>query len=546
MAAALARQTPKAANMAKQAPTMAVAARQFSASATQQKSKAALSEISSILEERILGAAPAANLEETGRVLSIGDGIARVYGLKNIQAEEMVEFSSGLKGMALNLEPDNVGVVVFGNDKLIKEGDVVKRTGAIVDVPVGMECLGRVVDALGNPIDGKGPLGSSERFRVGLKAPGIIPRQSVSEPMQTGIKAVDSLVPIGRGQRELIIGDRQTGKTAVAIDAIINQKGFNEADDAKKKLYCIYVAIGQKRSTVAQIVKRLTDADAMKYTIVVSATASDAAPLQYLAPYSGVAMGEYFRDNGMHAVIIFDDLSKQAVAYRQMSLLLRRPPGREAYPGDVFYLHSRLLERAAKMSDAMGGGSLTALPIIETQAGDVSAYIPTNVISITDGQIFLETELFYKGIRPAINVGLSVSRVGSAAQTKSMKQVAGSMKLELAQYREVAAFAQFGSDLDAATQQLLNRGVRLTELLKQGQYVPMPIEDQVAVIYCGVRGFLDKVEPSKITAFEAAFIEHVKGSHQGLLDQIRKDGTLSADSDAKLNEIVKAFIASWA
>merc|ERR1712211_20409 len=536
MAAALARQTPKAANMAKQAPTMAVAARQFSASATQQKSKAALSEISSILEERILGAAPAANLEETGRVLSIGDGIARVYGLKNIQAEEMVEFSSGLKGMALNLEPDNVGVVVFGNDKLIKEGDVVKRTGAIVDVPVGMECLGRVVDALGNPIDGKGPVNEAFRARVGVKAPGIIPRQSVREPMQTGIKAVDSLVPIGRGQRELIIGDRQTGKTVVAIDAIINQKGFNEADDTKKKLYCIYVAIGQKRSTVAQIVKRLTDADAMKYTIVVSATASDAAPLQYLAPYSGVAMGEYFRDNGMHAVIIFDDLSKQAVAYRQMSLLLRRPPGREAYPGDVFYLHSRLLERAAKMSDAMGSGSLTALPIIETQAGDVSAYIPTNVISIADGQIFLETELFYKGIRPAINVGLSVSRVGSAAQTKSMKQVAGSMKLELAQYREVAAFAQFGSDLDAATQQLL----------KQGQYVPMPIEDQVAVIYCGVRGFLDKVDPSKITAFEAAFIEHVKGSHQGLLDQIRKDGTLSADSDAKLNEIVKAFIASWA
>merc|ERR1719237_1583274 len=409
-----------------------------------------------------------------------------------------------------------------------------------------MECLGRVVDALGNPIDGKGPLGSSERFRVGLKAPGIIPRQSVSEPMQTGIKAVDSLVPIGRGQRELIIGDRQTGKTAVAIDAIINQKGFNDADDAKKKLYCIYVAIGHKRSTVAQIVKRLTDADAMKYTIVVSATASDAAPLQYLAPYSGVAMGEFFRDNGQHALIIFDDLSKQAVAYRQMSLLLRRPPGREAYPGDVFYLHSRLLERAAKMNEeTMGGGSLTALPIIETQAGDVSAYIPTNVISITDGQIFLETELFYKGIRPAINVGLSVSRVGSAAQTKSMKQVAGSMKLELAQYREVAAFAQFGSDLDAATQQLLNRGVRLTELLEQGQYVPMPIEDQVAVIYCGVRGFLDKVDPSKITAFEAAFIEHVKGSHQGLLDQIRTDGTLSADSDAKLNEIVKAFIASW-
>merc|ERR1712117_211400 len=531
--------------MAKQAPTMAVAARQFSASATQQKSKAASGEISSILEDRVLGAAPAVNLEETGRVLSIGDGIARVYGLKNIQAEEMVEFSSGLKGMALNLEPDNVGVVVFGNDKLIKEGDVVKRTGAIVDVPVGMEVLGRVVDALGNPIDGKGPLGTQEKFRVGLKAPGIIPRQSVSEPMQTGIKAVDSLVPIGRGQRELIIGDRQTGKTAVAIDTIINQKRFNEAGDAKKKLYCIYVAVGQKRSTVAQIVKRLTDADAMKYTIVVSATASDAAPLQYLAPYSGVAMGEYFRDNGMHAVIIFDDLSKQAVAYRQMSLLLRRPPGREAYPGDVFYLHSRLLERAAKMSDAMGGGSLTALPVIETQAGDVSAYIPTNVISITDGQIFLETELFYKGIRPAINVGLSVSRVGSAAQTKSMKQVAGSMKLELAQYREVAVFAQFGSDLDAATQQLLNRGVRLTELLKQGQYVPMPIEDQVAVIYCGVRGFLDKIDPSKITEFEKQFIAHVKGTQQALLNQIAAGGTLSADSDAALNKVVTEFMAGF-
>jgi len=546
MAAALARQGPKAAQLSKQIPSLSVAARQLSTSSKLDAAKAGAGEISSILEERVLGAAAAVNLEETGRVLSIGDGIARVYGLKNIQAEEMVEFSSGLKGMALNLEPDNVGVVVFGNDKLIKEGDVVKRTGAIVDVPVGQEILGRVVDALGNPIDGKGPIPCKERYRVGLKAPGIIPRQSVKEPMQTGIKAVDSLVPIGRGQRELIIGDRQTGKTAVAIDTIINQKRFNEAGDRKKMLYCIYVAVGQKRSTVAQIVKRLTDADAMKYTIVVSATASDAAPLQYLAPYSGVAMGEFFRDNGMHAVIIFDDLSKQAVAYRQMSLLLRRPPGREAYPGDVFYLHSRLLERAAKMSDAMGGGSLTALPVIETQAGDVSAYIPTNVISITDGQIFLETELFYKGIRPAINVGLSVSRVGSAAQTKSMKQVAGSMKLELAQYREVAAFAQFGSDLDAATQQLLNRGVRLTELLKQGQYVPMPIEDQVAVIYCGVRGFLDKVDPSKITAFEAAFIEHVKGSHQGLLDQIRKDGTLSADSDAKLNEIVKAFIASWA
>merc|ERR1711997_528656 len=408
MAAALARQTPKAANMAKQVPALSVAARQLSTSSQRNGAKAGSGEISSILEERVLGAAPAANLEETGRVLSIGDGIARVYGLKNIQAEEMVEFSSGLKGMALNLEPDNVGVVVFGNDKLIKEGDVVKRTGAIVDVPVGTELLGRVVDALGNPIDGAGPIGNKDRFRVGLKAPGIIPRQSVREPMQTGIKAVDSLVPIGRGQRELIIGDRQTGKTAVAIDTIINQKRFNDGDDAKKKLYCIYCAVGQKRSTVAQIVKRLTDADAIKYSIVVSATASDAAPLQYLAPYSGCAMGEYFRDNGMHALIIYDDLSKQAVAYRQMSLLLRRPPGREAYPGDVFYLHSRLLERAAKMNDNQGGGSLTALPIIETQAGDVSAYIPTNVISITDGQIFLETELFYKGIRPAINVGLSV------------------------------------------------------------------------------------------------------------------------------------------
>merc|ERR1711915_511323 len=427
-----------------------------------------------------------------------------------------------------------------------KEGDVVKRTGAIVDVPVGKEILGRVVDALGNPIDGKGPLGTQEKFRVGLKAPGIIPRQSVSEPMQTGIKAVDSLVPIGRGQRELIIGDRQTGKTAVAIDTIINQKRFNDGDDPKKKLFCIYVAVGQKRSTVAQIVKRLTDADAMKYTTVVSATASDAAPLQYLAPYSGVAMGEYFRDNGMHAVIIYDDLSKQAVAYRQMSLLLRRPPGREAYPGDVFYLHSRLLERAAKMNEEThAGGSLTALPVIETQAGDVSAYIPMNVISITDGQIFLESELFYKGIRPAINVGLSVSRVGSAAQTKSMKQVAGSMKLELAQYREVAAFAQFGSDLDAATQQLLNRGVRLTELLKQGQYVPMPIEDQVAVIYCGVRGFLDKIDPAKITEFEKQFLAHIKGTQKPLLDQIGADGHLSPESDAALNKIVSAFVAGF-
>merc|ERR1711981_632628 len=545
MAAALARQAPKAAQVSKQVPSLSVAARQLSTSSQLNGAKAASGEISSILEERVLGAAPAVNLEETGRVLSIGDGIARVYGLKNIQAEEMVEFSSGLKGMALNLEPDNVGVVVFGNDKLIKEGDVVKRTGAIVDVPVGSELLGRVVDALGNPIDGAGPIGNKDRQRVGLKAPGIIPRQSVSEPMQTGIKAVDSLVPIGRGQRELIIGDRQTGKTAVAIDTIINQKRFNDGDDAKKKLYCIYCAVGQKRSTVAQIVKRLTDADAIKYTIVVSATASDAAPLQYLAPYSACAMGEYFRDNGMHALIIYDDLSKQAVAYRQMSLLLRRPPGREAYPGDVFYLHSRLLERAAKMSDAMGGGSLTALPVIETQAGDVSAYIPTNVISITDGQIFLETELFYKGIRPAINVGLSVSRVGSAAQIKAMKQVAGSMKLDLAQFRDLAAFAQFGSDLDAATQQLLNRGVRLTELLKQGQYVPMAIEEQVAAIYCGVRGFLDKVDPAKITDFEKKFSEHVKATNKPLLETIAKDGHLSEASDKALNAVVKEFMATY-
>uniref|UniRef100_A0A2L2XZ79 ATP synthase subunit alpha n=1 Tax=Parasteatoda tepidariorum TaxID=114398 RepID=A0A2L2XZ79_PARTP len=508
-------------------------------------SQAGAAEVSSILDERILGYTPLAELEETGRVLSIGDGIARVYGLTNIQAEEMVEFSSGLKGMALNLEPDNVGIVVFGNDRLIKEGDIVKRTGAIVDVPVGPEILGRVVDALGNPIDGKGPIPCKQRARVGVKAPGIIPRISVREPMLTGIKAVDSLVPIGRGQRELIIGDRQTGKTAIAIDTIINQKRFNEGSDNKKKLFCIYVAIGQKRSTVAQIVKRLTDSDAIKYTIIVAATASEAAPLQYLAPYSGCAMGEYFRDNGMHGLIIYDDLSKQAVAYRQMSLLLRRPPGREAYPGDVFYLHSRLLERAAKMNDTFGGGSLTALPVIETQAGDVSAYIPTNVISITDGQIFLETELFYKGIRPAINVGLSVSRVGSAAQTKAMKQVAGSMKLELAQYREVAAFAQFGSDLDASTQQLLSRGVRLTELLKQGQYVPMPIEDQVAVIYTGVRGYLDKLDPSRIGQFEKDFLQHVKSSHQDLLDTIAKEGKISDETDKKMKKLVSDFVANF-
>lgn len=520
-----------------------VAHRKFSATRTLNAASGS-AEISSILEERILGQSTTANLEETGRVLSIGDGIARVYGLKNIQAEEMVEFSSGLKGMALNLEPDNVGIVVFGNDKLIKEGDIVKRTGAIVDVPVGLELLGRVVDALGNPIDGKGPI-KAKRARVGVKAPGIIPRISVREPMQTGIKAVDSLVPIGRGQRELIIGDRQTGKTAVAIDTIINQKRFNDGQNEKAKLYCIYVAIGQKRSTVAQIVKRLTDADAMKYTIVVSATASDAAPLQYLAPYSGCAMGEFFRDNGRHALIIYDDLSKQAVAYRQMSLLLRRPPGREAYPGDVFYLHSRLLERAAKMNDTFGGGSLTALPVIETQAGDVSAYIPTNVISITDGQIFLETELFYKGIRPAINVGLSVSRVGSAAQMRAMKQVAGSMKLELAQYREVAAFAQFGSDLDAATQQLLSRGVRLTELLKQGQYAPMAVEEQVAVIFAGVRGFLDKVDPSRITTFEKEFLEHMKSSQQDLLKAIRDAGKLTDETEAQLRQVVTDFLAGF-
>ncbi|NP_001172071.1 ATP synthase subunit alpha, mitochondrial [Phacochoerus africanus] len=546
VAAAVARALPRRAGLVSKNAlgSSFVAARNLHASNTRLQ-KTGTAEVSSILEERILGADTSVDLEETGRVLSIGDGIARVHGLRNVQAEEMVEFSSGLKGMSLNLEPDNVGVVVFGNDKLIKEGDIVKRTGAIVDVPVGEELLGRVVDALGNAIDGKGPIGSKTRRRVGLKAPGIIPRISVREPMQTGIKAVDSLVPIGRGQRELIIGDRQTGKTSIAIDTIINQKRFNDGTDEKKKLYCIYVAIGQKRSTVAQLVKRLTDADAMKYTIVVSATASDAAPLQYLAPYSGCSMGEYFRDNGKHALIIYDDLSKQAVAYRQMSLLLRRPPGREAYPGDVFYLHSRLLERAAKMNDAFGGGSLTALPVIETQAGDVSAYIPTNVISITDGQIFLETELFYKGIRPAINVGLSVSRVGSAAQTRAMKQVAGTMKLELAQYREVAAFAQFGSDLDAATQQLLSRGVRLTELLKQGQYAPMAIEEQVAVIYAGVRGYLDKLEPSKITKFENAFLSHVISQHQALLGKIRADGKISEETDAKLKEIVTNFLAGF-
>jgi len=501
-------------------------------------------EVSSILEERILNASSGVELEETGRVLSVGDGIARVYGLANVQAEEMVEFSSGLQGMALNLEPGNVGIVIFGNDRLIKEGDVVKRTGAIVDVPVGKELLGRVVDALGAPIDGKGPLNASSRTRVQTKAPGIIPRQSVSEPMQTGIKAVDALVPVGRGQRELIIGDRQTGKTAVAIDTMINQKRFNEGTDESAKLYCIYTAVGQKRSTIAQLVKRLDDTDAMKYSIIISATASDAAPLQYLAPYTGAAMGEFFRDNGMHALIIFDDLSKQAVAYRQMSLLLRRPPGREAYPGDVFYLHSRLLERAAKMHVDQGGGSLTALPVIETQAGDVSAYIPTNVISITDGQIFLEGELFNKGIRPAINVGLSVSRVGSAAQVKSMKQVVSTMKLDLAQYREVQAFAQFGSDLDAATQQLLNRGVRLTELLKQGQYVPMATSHQVVSLFCGVKGYLDKIEPSGVVAFENAFIPFMVANHGAMLDTIEKEASVTNVED-KLHEVVKEYVANY-
>ncbi len=483
------------------------------------------------------------DLKEFGTVISIGDGIARVFGLMKVQAGEMVEFSSGVKGMALNLETDNVGIVVLGNDREIQEGDIVKRTGSIVDVPIGEGMLGRVVDALGNPIDGEGPINSSEKQRVELKAPGIIPRKSVHEPMQTGLKSVDSLVPIGRGQRELIIGDRQTGKTAIAIDTIINQKAINEGDDESRKLYCIYVAVGQKRSTVANIVKTLKDYDAMKYTVVVAATASEAAPLQFLAPYSGCAIGEFFRDNAKHALIIYDDLSKQAVAYRQMSLLLRRPPGREAYPGDVFYLHSRLLERAAKMNENHGAGSLTALPVIETQAGDVSAYIPTNVISITDGQIFLETELFYKGIRPAINVGLSVSRVGSAAQIKAMKQVSGSMKLELAQYREVAAFAQFGSDLDASTQQLLNRGEKLTEILKQKQYVPMPAEEQVCVLYAGVKGYLDKISTSDIGEFEVEYLKHLRSKHQTLLSTIRVEQQLTDRTDAEIASSLDEFLA---
>jgi len=500
------------------------------------------SEITKILKEQIKNLGDKTEVSEIGKVLSVGDGIARVYGLDNVQAGEMVEFKDGSKGMALNLESDNVGIVIFGDDRKIKEGDTVKRTGAIVDVPVGKELLGRVVDALGNPIDGKENLKKGiKRKRVEVKAPGIIPRKSVSEPMQTGLKAIDSLIPIGRGQRELIIGDRQTGKTAVAIDTIINQKKINESNNEKKKLYCIYVAIGQKRSTVAQIFKTLQDAGAMDYTIIVSATASDPAPLQFLAPYTGCTFGEFFRDNGMHALIIYDDLSKQAVAYRQMSLLLRRPPGREAYPGDVFYLHSRLLERAAKLNDDNGGGSLTALPIIETQAGDVSAYIPTNVISITDGQIFLGTELFNQGIRPAVNVGLSVSRVGSAAQTKAMKKVAGSIKLELAQYREMAAFAQFGSDLDASTQKLLNRGSKLTELLKQDQYSPMTVAEQVVTIYAGVKGYLDSIDTNQIRSFEKGLLELVKSEKPEILESIQKSGKIEEDIDKILSEVITNY-----
>ena len=503
-------------------------------------------EISSVIKDQIANFETKADVAEVGTVLSVGDGIARVYGLDQVQAGEMVEFPGGIKGMALNLEMDNVGVSIFGDDTGIKEGDTVKRTGEIVDVPVGKELLGRVVDGLGNPIDGKGPIQSSEKRRIELKAPGIIPRQSVSEPMQTGIKALDALVPVGRGQRELIIGDRQTGKTAVAIDTILNQKSVNQSDNEKEKLYCIYVAIGQKRSTVAQIVKTLEDNGAMEYTIVVSATASEPAPLQFLSAYTGCTMGEYFRDNGMHALIVYDDLSKQAVAYRQMSLLLRRPPGREAYPGDVFYIHSRLLERAAKMSDEHGGGSLTALPIIETQAGDLSAYIPTNVISITDGQIFLETNLFFAGIRPAINVGLSVSRVGSAAQTKAMKKIAGPVKLELAQYREMAAFAQFASDLDASTKQLLDRGARLVEILKQGQYSPLTVSEQVVSIYAGVRGYLDKVAVGDVVKFEAEVLNEIRTKHSDLLDAIANEKELSKKNDDKLKSILDNLVGKFA
>ncbi|KAL2112784.1 hypothetical protein VUR80DRAFT_6505 [Thermomyces stellatus] len=518
----------------------AIQARTYAADA-----KASPTEVSSILEQRIRGVQEEAGLAETGRVLSVGDGIARVHGMANVQAEELVEFASGVKGMCMNLEAGQVGVVLFGSDRLVKEGEVVKRTGEIVDVPVGMEMLGRVVDALGNPIDGKGPIKTTEKRRAQLKAPGILPRRSVHEPVQTGLKSVDAMVPIGRGQRELVIGDRQTGKTALTVDAVLNQKRWNNSSDEKSKLYCVYVAVGQKRSTVAQLVKTLEENDAMKYSIVVAATASEAAPLQYIAPFTGASIGEWFRDNGKHSLVIYDDLSKQAVAYRQMSLLLRRPPGREAYPGDVFYLHSRLLERSAKLNENHGSGSMTALPIIETQGGDVSAYIPTNVISITDGQIFLESELFYKGVRPAINVGLSVSRVGSSAQLKAMKQVAGSLKLFLAQYREVAAFAQFGSDLDAATKQTLNRGERLTELLKQKQYSPMAVNEMVPLIFAGVNGYIDNVPVDKVLAWEADFLAHLKSNESELLATIDKEGAISKETDAKLREVTEAFTKSF-
>ena len=503
-------------------------------------------EISSILKQQIADFGKDAEVSEIGQVLSVGDGIARIYGLDNVQAGEMVEFSNGVKGMALNLEADNVGVVIFGEDRDIKEGDTVKRTNSIVDVPVGKGLLGRVVDPLGNPIDGKGPIEATERRLVDVKAPGILPRQSVHEPVQTGIKAIDSMIPVGRGQRELVIGDRQTGKTAICIDAMLNQKEANAGDDESKKLYCIYVAVGQKRSTVAQIVKTLEDNGALEYSIVVAATASEPAPLQFLAPFAGCAMGEYFRDNAMHSLIIYDDLSKQAVAYRQMSLLLRRPPGREAYPGDVFYLHSRLLERAAKLNKDNGSGSMTALPIIETQANDVSAYIPTNVISITDGQIFLETDLFYQGIRPAVNVGLSVSRVGSSAQIKAMKQVAGKIKGELAQYRELAAFAKFGSDLDAATQSILNRGDRLTELMKQNQYSPLQVEEQVAVIFAGTQGYLDAIPTDRVSAFEEEFLRKLHADHDDLLTSIRETAKLDDETQSKLKDILDAFAKNFA
>ncbi|MCC7305288.1 MAG: F0F1 ATP synthase subunit alpha [Alphaproteobacteria bacterium] len=503
-------------------------------------------EISEILKKQIAEFGAQADVAEIGHVLSVGDGVARVYGLDNVQAGEMVEFPGGIKGMALNLEIDNVGIVVFGDDRSIKEGDIVKRTGQIVEVPIGKELLGRVVDGLGNPIDGKGPIKAKQMRRVELKAPGVIPRKSVHEPMQTGLKAVDALVPVGRGQRELIIGDRQTGKTAVAVETIINQKHTNSSSDEKKHLYCIYVSIGQKRSTVARLVKELEEQGAMEYSIVVAATASDPAPMQFLAPYTGCAMGEYFRDNGLHALCIYDDLSKQAVAYRQMSLLLRRPPGREAYPGDVFYIHSRLLERAAKMNDDNGAGSLTALPVIETQAGDISAYIPTNVISITDGQIFLETGLFYKGIRPAIDVGASVSRVGSAAQIKAMKQVAGKIKLELAQYREMEAFAQFASDLDASTQKLLQRGARLTQILKQPQYVPMPVEEQVFVIFAGTRGYLDSIPVNQVNAYEARLLEAVRANAKGILDKIRTEKEIKPETEKEMQAFLENFTKAFA